>query len=168
MRRTLDKYIIMAYNTSYMAIIGVLERYRSAVGGGNSSARVSEAFKGGIMPGFAKFIETCKLHAMVAMNELNISHVNLPVYTMLFAVANPVVATLISNPHTFSIGIAAANSPVLAAGWVGSTPDPNGGFSADTAKYVREKHGLNVAGKSQGTNLRNLDARISDEAHKRK
>lgn len=51
MRRTLDKYIIMAYNTSYMAIIGVLERYRSAVGGGNSSARVSEAFKGGIMPG---------------------------------------------------------------------------------------------------------------------
>jgi hypothetical protein len=152
-----------------MVILSLLENYRFAVGGGHSSARVSEALQKGLVPGFREFIETCKIHAMVAMNELGVEHTNLPAYTMLFAVANPVVAALIANPHTFPIGVAAANSPMLAAGWMGSTtPDPNGGFSPETARYVKEKHGIDVGERSQSQNLRALDAHISDDAHKKK
>lgn len=150
-----------------MAIIPVLEAYRSAMGGGHSSARVSEAFRQGIVPGIKEFMTTCQLHAMIAMNELKVNYVDLPIYIGLFTIANPIVASLIANPHTYSLGMAAANTPILAAGWaVSSTPDPNGGFTPETAAFVRKEHGLDTSGQSQAANLRNLDARISDEAYK--
>ena len=101
----------------------IVNSYRETVGGGHSSAEFANS------PSVSKFLEICQRHAIIALNESKIGHQAIPAVTLLFTVANPLVASLVANPHTIELGLGIAKTPVLAAAWGGEAEGNNIGLS---------------------------------------
>ncbi len=97
---------------------GILNRYRRTVGGGHSSAELAGVMETGNLSASArKFFDICQRHAIMALNESRIGHQFIPAFTLLFTVANPLVASLVSNPHTLALGLEIGKVPILATVW---------------------------------------------------
>ena len=99
----------------------ILNRYRSLVGGGGSSAELASVMEtGNLSASVRKFFEICERNAIMALNENGIGHQAIPAFTLLFTVANPLVTGLVSNPHTLALGLEMCKVPVLASAWGGN------------------------------------------------